>query len=258
MYLIVLILLCSNMNIFDVSAQIQSQKKPQFTANEILKTFNTYYDYEFRYINLNDEYIAYNTSGIQISKKHFLKMLASGKFLPLILRSKGVVAYQLYSLPQNINPDINSRLKQLGSQYNKYYEMEGKPLPSFHYVDLNGRRYDENTTRGKIIVLKCWFIHCQVCIEEIPQLNKLVNKYKNRKDILFISLAFDSDEELRSFLKKTEFGYAIIPNKKQYLLKELKIDSYPTHLIIGRDGKISKVIDAANQLISALNREAEK
>jgi thiol-disulfide isomerase/thioredoxin len=46
--------------------------------------------------------------------------------------------------------------------------------------------------KGKIVVIKCWYIHCAACIKEFPEVNNLVRKYKDRKDIIFISLAEDT------------------------------------------------------------------
>jgi len=44
----------------------------------------------------------------------------------------------------------------------------------------------------------------------LPALNKLVTQYVNRKDIVFVSLAFDKKEALKEFLSKTTFKYAVL------------------------------------------------
>lgn len=82
-------------------------------------------------------------------------------------------------------------LKYKAEREYKNYQMEGKELPDFNFTDLDGTVYDKETTAGKIVVLKCWFIGCVPCVEEMPALNKLVNQYRNQKDIVFVSLAFD-------------------------------------------------------------------
>jgi hypothetical protein len=41
-----------------------------------------------------------------------------------------------------------------------------------------------------------------LCTAEFPEVNEMALKYKNRKDIVFISLAEDSPEELKAFLIK--------------------------------------------------------
>jgi thiol-disulfide isomerase/thioredoxin len=65
---------------------------------------------------------------------------------------------------------------------------EGK-FPDFSFKDLNGNLITNESMKGKIVVIKCWYIHCAACIKEFPEVNNLVRKYKDRKDIIFISLA---------------------------------------------------------------------
>ena len=42
---------------------------------------------------------------------------------------------------------------------------EGQAFPSFNMLDLKGKRYDNQNTRGKILVLKTWFIRYHACVE---------------------------------------------------------------------------------------------
>jgi translation initiation factor 2 beta subunit (eIF-2beta)/eIF-5 len=74
------------------------------------------------------------------------------------------------------------------------------------------------------VVIKCWFIHCVACIEEFP-VNKMATKYKNRKDIVFISLAEDSPQELKTFLLKT-IAIQISNNMKTYMNVTLQLNGF--------------------------------
>lgn len=94
--------------------------------------------------------------------------------------------------------------------------MVGKQFPDFHFVDLNGKTYDRKNTKGKILGLKSCFIACQACNEEMPALNELTDRYKNRKDILFVSIAFDSEQALTRFINKRVFKYAVVRVKKSF------------------------------------------
>ena len=104
--------------------------------------------------------------------------------------------------------------------------------------------------------MKCWFIHCQRCVQEMPELNKLVQQYKNRKDIIFISLATDTNQELKKFLTKKTFNYSVVPNQKSYITDTLNISTYPTHIIINKKGTISKVVSDYKELSVALKKES--
>lgn len=193
-----------------------------------------------------------------IKKEEFLKLLCSGNYLPLRLNSKRPIYYKLLKINTWGTSDIPNQIKNIANTEYSNFLREGKPLKKFHYTDLNGNIYSAETTKGKIIVLKFWFIHCQKCVEEMPSLNMLVKKYENRKDILFISLAFDDNKKLKEFLKKKTFKYVVIGNQKDYILKNLGLQMFPTHMIINKVGKITKVVNSYSELEIALKKEISK
>jgi hypothetical protein len=94
-------------------------------------------------------------------------------------------------------------------------------------------------------------------VQEMPDLNLLVKEYRKRKDIIFISLATDTNQELESFLTKKTFSYAIVPTQKSYISEILEISSYPTHIVIDKKGLISKVVGNYKELAIALKKESQ-
>jgi thiol-disulfide isomerase/thioredoxin len=103
-----------------------------------------------------------------------------------------------------------------------------------------------------LLVLKYWFINCVPCVEEMPELNQMLKRYRNRKDLLFVSVAMDGPAELRSFLLSHQFNYAVVPNQKTWLTNTMEARSYPTHIIVDKTGKIVKVVNTAHALQAAL------
>jgi len=168
---------------------------------EILKDMISFLTYQERNVCLSEDFTALDTDSEIITKEAFFKLLSSGEYLPLKLNSKDSISYyQLYKLDASANADIRLTLKSLGNRELSLFKLEGTTLPDFRFVDLEGNVFTEETTKGKILVLKCWYIGCQACVKEMPALNDLVNQYQNRKDIVFVSLAFDNKEELKMIL----------------------------------------------------------
>lgn len=227
--------------------------QPNTNLNSIEKDFMKWWVYHNNNIKLSSNFKAISNSSTLISKEVFLKELISGGFIPIKLISKdNSTYYKLFKLNRSANKDIKNTIITVSSRAYKHFEMEGRNFPNFKFIDLNGMEYNNENTKSKIVVLKCWFINCKPCIEEFPELNNLVKKNKENKDIIFISLAFDSKENLKQFLKKKPFEYTIIPNQEEFMRKILKIDLYPTHFIIDRKGKINKVVNTAEEMILSL------
>jgi peroxiredoxin len=233
--------------------------EPVEAPSKILKDGISFLYYNRDYLKLSQDFTAYDENMHSITKGQFLKTYASGKYLPLRLNT-GLSgnAYKLYKLTPSVSEDIKSTIANLGGIVYKHFLMEGKVLPGLSYTDINGKVYNRENTKGKIVVVKCWFLACHACNEEIPELNKMVDRYKNRKDVVFISLATDPKYTLAAFARKTTFKYALVPVKESYIQGDLKINIYPTHIIINKQGLIAKVVNAPGELEVALDHESSK
>jgi len=229
--------------------------EPVVKPEAIFKSFMNYLVYNDRYVQLWDDFIPLDEAETIITKKAFLEKLNTGEYLPLMLSSNDSTAYyQLLKIPATADGSISSAVKRFAQIDRDFFEMEGKELPSFNFTDLNGNVYNKETIKGKTLVLKCWFINCVPCVKEMPELNQLVKQYRNRNDLLFVSLAFDSPEKLKTFLTKTKFDYAVVGDQEDYLLNQLKISGYPTHLLVNDEGKILKVVNNYKQLEAVLKK----
>lgn len=226
------------------------------TPTDILQDFMSFWLYWNHNVKLSRNYIAYDDHNKQMDKLSFVDSLITGKYLPLRIGSEDSLTYCLYPFSDTTNSRISHTISQYGGYFHKYYLMEGKPAPDFHFVDLNGVVYDPSICKGKIMVLNCWFTKCGACIAEMPQLNQLVNTYKNRKDILFVSLAMDSARKVKDFLSKTRFDYAAVPATESYQEDSLHIFMWPTQIIINKKGIISRMMNDYADLATVLKKEA--
>lgn len=167
----------------------------------ILKDFKSWYACHYHNVILSQDFIGLNIDSAKIDKKTFLEKLITGKEVAFKIKQiQNKPVYKLYTLNIN-NENIKSTIEQLASTELKNYEMQEKQIPEFNFTDITGRNYSSISTKGKIIILKCWFINCVACVREFPECNALVNEYKNRNDMLFISLASDTKDELKEFLE---------------------------------------------------------
>lgn len=140
---------------------------------------------------------------------------------------------------------FNKNSDKITKQHQKLFEeissynskQSGKTYADFEFYDFNSIHYKISDFKGKILVLNYWFIACKPCREEIPDLNALVEKYKN-KNVVFISFANDNMENLMKFLEKNTFNYQIIPDSKQ-IAKQANIEAFPTNIILDKTGKVA-------------------
>ena len=118
----------------------------------------------------------------------------------------------------------------------KNNERIGELSPKFTVRSIEGKKLKSKGLLGKIIVLNFWFTGCPPCKKEIPQLNKLKEKFKG-KDVEFIAIAIDKKYKLDAFLEKTPFTYDLIEDGR-WIAEKFDIKLYPTNIIIDQEGKI--------------------
>ncbi len=212
--------------------------KPVKPATVILQSFMSLWTYISPLKVLNDCTVI-DSAGAPVTKAAFVNSLATGRFLPLLLATPdSSLAYQLYPLPDTVGSGLKSTLKNWGERHLRHFNMIGKPLPPLQLTDLEGHTYSNESVKGKVLVLKCWFIHCAPCVAEMPALNEVVEQNSRRDDVLFVSLATDPADELRAFLAKKLFLYETVADSQAYV-DTLGVRAYPTHLIVNREGVIA-------------------
>jgi peroxiredoxin len=231
---------------------------PEVDPIQIQNKFIDWWTYQSKNIMLSRDFIALDLQSKEISKESFLDQLVNGNYIPIRLKSNdSVYYYKLFKILPDSDTSIKATINQEAFDALKNFEMEGKPFPKFSFKDLDGNLVSNESMKGKIIVIKCWYIHCAACIKEFPDVNQLVEKYKDRKDIVFVSLAEDTPEQLKAFLARKPLSYSVIPNMKIYMNETLNLNAFPTHFILNKEGVITKVLNNYKSLEVALEKESK-
>lgn len=101
-----------------------------------------------------------------------------------------------------------------------------------------GEAFPLERSKGKVIVLNFWATWCGPCRALEPHFERLVAQYAEDKSIQFFELNCDDDETLvEPYLaeEKPKATVLFADNLDSYF----SVSSFPTTLILGRDGKIA-------------------
>lgn len=186
-------------------------------------------------IKLDGESIPiYNIEGKRIKGEEIMETFMSGKYTPdFYMDEKKEIKVAVLRL---ITKKEKEMMQKMQANTSGKSELVGTNSPVFSATDINGNKYSLNSLKGKIIVMNFWFVECKPCVMEIPELNKLVEKYKN-KNVVFLGFALNDKSEIDIFLKKKNFNYNLIPKSSEIAAK-YKVSSYPSHIIIDGNSKI--------------------
>ena len=105
---------------------------------------------------------------------------------------------------------------------------------SFHF--LSGEEKTVEDYRGQWLVINFWAEWCPPCLEEIPELGKLV---KENPDIAVIGVSYDklSNEELEALVQKLDIQYPIVATEPMPYLPVAKPQSLPGTYLISPSGQ---------------------
>ncbi len=92
------------------------------------------------------------------------------------------------------------------------WEKPTKTVPAFELADLSGKTWKLTTLEGKSVLINLWATWCGPCNQELPHLEELYKKVKDRAD--FQILTFNVDEELglvEPFMKEKGYTFPVLP-----------------------------------------------
>ncbi len=92
--------------------------------------------------------------------------------------------------------------------------------PPFTAVTLDKDTLNLESLKGTIVVINFWATWCVPCVAEIPALNNLASKYKDKA--VFIAVTEDDSLKIKNFLIKKPFSYRQITNRADIPLNYTK------------------------------------
>jgi len=188
-------------------------------------------------LNIDGENVAvYTVEGKRIKGKQLMDAWISGEYTMdfYVDEHKDIKAVQLKVATEAEKSQMKMTSRQLGDGEK---DMVGKEAIPFSVTDMQGNQYKLEALKGKVVVVNFWFIACRPCVMEMPDLNELVEKYKN-EEVIFLAFAIDDESSLKRFFSKKEFSYNIVADARQVIYQDYGITSFPTHMVIDKDSKI--------------------
>lgn len=95
---------------------------------------------------------------------------------------------------------------------------------------------------GKVVFLNFWATWCPPCQREMPEIQKLSEKYQNSEDIAILTVVMPGSQEMdaagiKKFLKEKGFTMPVIFDDGR-LSSSFQITSLPTTYMFDRDGNV--------------------
>ncbi len=118
----------------------------------------------------------------------------------------------------------------------KMARIEPVPMMDFKFKDMNGNDLSLSSLKGKMIFFNFWATWCPPCRKEMPSMQKLYNKFKD-KNFVMIAVTSEDSATVKQFLSKNKYTFPIVAGEEDIFIN-YNIASIPTTFIIDGDGYI--------------------
>jgi peroxiredoxin len=116
----------------------------------------------------------------------------------------------------------------------------GQQAPDFSIKDEHGKTIKLSDYRGKAVFLNFWGTWCTPCIEEMPEMEILYQRLKDRK-FQMIAVSVDNDwETVKEFYKKYNLTLPSVLDPGHQVANLYKVYKYPETFLIDANGYVVK------------------
>jgi len=95
---------------------------------------------------------------------------------------------------------------------------------------MNGRPQ----TEGKVVMVEFWATWCGPCVQNIPHLNELQEKFKD--DVVIIGVTDEPNGTVQSFMRKHPFKYTVATDQKRRMASVVNMRGIPHAIVMSPNG----------------------
>ena len=113
--------------------------------------------------------------------------------------------------------------------------------PDFTLHAMGGPNLRLKEQRGRVVMVNFWATWCGPCRQEMPQLNRLYEKYKSSGFVLLGVNVDDDTSKAAEVATKLGVTFPVLLDTEKTVSKLYDLSTMPSTVIIDRDGKVRYV-----------------
>jgi len=112
--------------------------------------------------------------------------------------------------------------------------------PDFALSDLSGRAVRLSALRGRVVLVNLWTTWCPPCREEMPSMERLYQRVRDRGvELLAVSEDDpDTQDAVRTFVREMDVSFPVLLDPDREVGRLYGVWGYPETFVIDRQGRI--------------------
>lgn len=170
-----------------------------------------------------------------------MKIRASNKYVWLAIILVAVAGVALHLFYSGYVATAGSQRQELDRLFRNVGVLKirhvTRPL-EIQLKDVLGNTVRLSDYRGKIVFLNFWATWCPACVIEMPSMEKLYRKLKD-KDFVMVAINLqETPAQVKSFFEKLELSFSSLLDSNGEIGTWFAVNALPTTFILDKDGRI--------------------
>ena len=126
----------------------------------------------------------------------------------------------------------------------------------FTLADLQGARHTLKDLRGKVVLVNFWATWCPPCRKELPDLQTLSTRFKDR-GLVILAISDEDPDKVKPFIAARDIRFPILLDPGRKVNELFQIEGIPKSFVYDRGGKlVAQSIDmrTMRQFLEMLSR----
>jgi thiol-disulfide isomerase/thioredoxin len=104
--------------------------------------------------------------------------------------------------------------------------------------DVFGNTVSLSDFRGKIVFLNFWATWCPPCVIEMPSMQKLHRRFKDKNFIMVAINSQETDAQVKSFFNKYKLSFTALLDSSAEVGAWFDVNAFPTTFVLDKKGRI--------------------
>ena len=117
----------------------------------------------------------------------------------------------------------------------------------FTLKDLTGKPWRLRELRGKTVLVNFWATWCGPCRKEMPDLETLYNRFKDR-GLVVLAISDEDAAKVQPFIAQQRYTFPVLLDPDRKVTQAFRLDGVPKTFVFDRSGKlVAQSIDMRTQ-----------
>ncbi|MBZ5726553.1 MAG: TlpA family protein disulfide reductase [Acidobacteriia bacterium] len=113
----------------------------------------------------------------------------------------------------------------------------------FTLTAMDGKAYNLDALRGRVVLLNFWATWCPPCRKEMPDMEKLYQRF-SAKGLTVLAVSDEERETVAGFLRKQSYTFPVLLDPGGKVGAAFNVEGIPKSFLFDRGGKlVAQAID---------------